>query len=53
MIAANHTAQTTVYVTLALRLIGSANPDDVISDCRLLVDHPAIVDSELISYSET
>ena len=48
----NHTAQSTVYVTVKLIISGAANPHDVVADADYTFDHESIVSSEIIGAEE-
>ena len=52
MIKRNHTGQQTVYLTLAVVLDGSTNPDNLCEELTLRCDHPSIVSLELIGETE-
>ena len=44
-----HSAQTTVYVTVKLVLAGSADPTDIVENLDYSFNHEAIVSTEIIT----
>lgn len=49
----SHTAQQVAHVTVRLVLSGSADLYEAIEECSYSFDHPAIVDSEILGFSES
>lgn len=52
MRAYNHTAQSTIYLTVKLIICGGANPNEVVENADYNFDHEAIVSSEIIGAEE-